>query len=85
MKGEMIKNLLGVLYRIINLDKDKIHFFIDSFEEIANYGKLNNDIGLAKLLNKMITEYDDKFVKQTEILSQELKGAFHDIEKEADQ
>lgn len=84
MTVETLKDLLGTTYRMLNLEKKKITFFIDALERIATYGKLKNDIALAKLLNEILGQYKEKFEKPTLSLSQELKGIDNKIKKESE-
>lgn len=83
MKGTTLRDLLSTLYRMINLEKKKITFFIDALERIATFGKLKNDVQLAKLLNEILTKYGQEFEKPTLTISQELKGIEHKLQEES--
>lgn len=82
MTGATLKDLLSTTYRMIQLEKKKITFFIDSLERIATYGKLKNDTQLAKLLNEILCQYKELFEQKTISLSQDLKGLQNKIEQE---
>ena len=83
MQGKTLSELLGVLYRILSLEKKKVNFFIDTLERIATYGKLKNDIGLAKLLNEILCQYKEQFESKSLSLAQEFKGVENKIKEES--
>lgn len=63
-----------VVGRIFKLDADKIDYLLQGYGKIVFYSQEIKDPQLAKIVEKILNEYEEKFKKKTLAHLQELRG-----------